>query len=637
MKKTLLLLSTAALSAVAASAFEPTVLPGKAIAGISPDGNLAVSYVNGEVFILDLQTGKEYHYPDTEGVATGNGNAMSNTGVVVGETNYSTTASWWKDGEWHMITNPETVAMSYANGITRDGKRIVGTVSPDTYDGSLEGLMLVPCYWDLEADGTYGKTNHLPYPEKDLTGRTPQYITAISVSTDGKVIAGQIMDYSGAVTQPIVYTQVEDGKWTYTLPHNELYHPEGFELPEDPGDSPDALPESFMTEEERAAYEKAVEEYWENQNSLVSPEPTDFMSPDKLAAYQAALDEYFETWDDEKYPDAKDYMSDEEWAGYQEALDEYDEKANSLQYPDAEDYLSEEGKAAYAKAREESEKWDEKWNEFSEKLNELIEMVPNFTFNNVLLSPDGKTYATSYSRESFNPMTWEFISESKPYVLNLTDGTYKSYETDGVNLIVSSMTDDGTLLAHKPADYMGGDFATVAYVLPAGESTFLPLHQYMASVNPGLGAWMTENMTHEFTAIEMNPETGEPFEVTKKDVGTGVPFASADFGVIGLGVENFWDEFTDEEYYVAYAYLFRSDWASINAVAKGSVSVRAMPGASLAFTGNVASAAVYDLSGRVTFSVTAPDAVVSTGLASGVYVVKAVATDGSVTVVKVAL
>lgn len=483
MKKFLLFVA-AVMTANSLFAQEPEVYPNEAFAGVSPNGKYAISSLYGHVAIFDLESGKNYAYEDD--YYTGNGNALSNTGVVVGSTMLASNACYWKDGEWHDIASVADRAMSKADGITPDGSRIVGAVAPEKYEG-YEGLMLIPCYWDVKADGTLGDIQYLPYPEKDLTGRTPQYITAISVSDDGKTIVGQIQDYTGYICQPIAYRQDAEGKWSYTLVSDDLFHPEGIEIPEYPGDDGPAI--------------------------------TDFMTPEGLAAYEQALADWEASgsYDYDIYPNARDFMTEAEIAAYEASSAEFDEKF-------------------YA---------------FMEAYSQLAEAVPLFVFNNVLLSHDGKTYATTHSRMSFNPMDWTTTLENIPYLFNLEDGTFTTKESNGLPLILSTITDDGTLLAQKQES----ETPVEAYILPAGEMKFMTLYDYFATANPTLATWMKENMTREYEAI--NPETYDFYMV--EALATGIPFANADMSVIVLGVENFW-EF--ESGISAYGYIFRVDNAS---------------------------------------------------------------------------
>ena len=552
------ILSLVTIAVIAASSYAqvPQIHPNEAFAGVSPNGKYATSVVYEVLTITDLTDNKKYEY--VEEYYVGNGNAISNTGVVVGS-NVEGIAQYWKDGEWHVIESAASRNMSKADGITPDGTRIVGAIAPEGYDGGYDGLMLTPCYWDVQADGTLSDVNFLPFPATDWSGRLPQYVTALRVSDDGKTIGGQIQDYSGIVCQPIVYRQDEDGNWTYTLIHNELYHPEGVELPEYPGewDGETPMHETFMTEEEQAAYQAALDAHV----YPTSPEIEDFMSEESRAAYQAALEKYYETWADEDYPVVSDYITEEEQAAFDAAMEAYNQALNDYyeNMPNPEDYMTAEEKAAYEQAMKDYSNWEDNYQAWQEAFYQLAESLPNMGFNNVLLSHDGKTYATSRAQgDFFSGYTYT------PYVFNLEDDTFKAYDTDGMSVIVSSMANDGTLLAQKPASWV--DPIAEAYILPAGSEEFMPLYDYFETANPDLAEWMKENMTHEITEYEYDWETGEMIPAfTYKVLASGIPFTNADMSVIVLGVENTWDFETDPN--ISYGYvLYTGLTTGVNAV-----------------------------------------------------------------------
>lgn len=556
MKKLLLFTTIALMTAGAVSAQTNQVLPDEAFCGVSPNGKYAVSFVFEKLSIHDLSTGDVYTYE--EEYTSGNGNTLSNTGIVVGS-NMAPNACYWKNGEWKNIESVQGKRMSKADGITPDGSRIVGAVSPESYAGDFEGLMLVPCYWDMQ-DGTPGDINYLPFPEVDWSGRTPQYITAISISDDGKTIAGQIQDYIGIVCQPIIYHQDADGKWEYTLVQNELYSIEGFELPDYPGewDGADPSPEAFMTEEEIAAYEAAMEAHV----YPTQPEYEDFMSEEEKAAYNAAMEKYYETWDFDDYPYYGDYMTEEEIAAYEAAMEEYYKAENAYweNMPKQEDFMTEEEIAAYEQALKDYNEWQEKYWEYEGALYEIIESLPGMCFNNVILSHDGKTYITSRAQGDF------FSGYMyTPYVFNLENNTYQTY-SDGLSLNVTTITDNGTILAHKPGSWE--DPISEAYILPAGASEFMPLYDYFETANPDLAAWMKENMTHTITVYDYDDDWNM-IPVGSYDVlATGIPFANADMSVVVIGIENNWDYETDP--YSAYGYVLYTG----NAMGIGAVNAQ---------------------------------------------------------------
>ena len=240
----------------------PAVFPGGGFKSFSPNGEYAIQDPgdHSPLVIMDLNNAKDYTYSET--YETGQGNCVSNTGVVVGNTLLSDKASYWQNGAWKLLSVPFYSLQSFANGITPDGKMIVGNITPDVYVGDYEGTYLVPVYWELGADGKYAGPYSLPYPTMDFTNRNPQKVTAIRVSDDGNTIAGQMLDYKGQVNQPVIFQRGQNGEWTYSLLLDELFHPEGVPVPVYPGEAP--RQQQFMTQQEIDAFNKAMEEWEQN-------------------------------------------------------------------------------------------------------------------------------------------------------------------------------------------------------------------------------------------------------------------------------------------------------------------------------------------------------------------------------------
>ena len=148
--------------------------------------------------------------------------------MLVGSTTPVGTAAYVKGGEWHLLPVPYPEHTNLAHGITPDGKVICGVVGNDDVSLDATNIMSLPAVWYLQDDGTYGEPVVLPHPEKDFTGRVPQYVSAISISDDGKTVVGQVRDYRGSMEEPIVYTCNDKGEWSYTLICPELINPKSF-------------------------------------------------------------------------------------------------------------------------------------------------------------------------------------------------------------------------------------------------------------------------------------------------------------------------------------------------------------------------------------------------------------------------
>lgn len=477
--KRLLTLSMCGLGMLIATAqTTPAIYPGGPIKEFSPSGKWAISDAgdNNPLVIIDFANGKDYSYNQT--YTYGSGNAISDNGVAVGSKAESEKAAVWQNGEWSLLNIPKNTVLSYANGVTPDGSRIVGNISPSEYAGDSEGTMVVPCYWDRKSDGTYEGPIMLPRPHEDFTGRAPQYVTCVRVSDDGKTIAGQMLDYLGMVCQPLMYFQDENGEWEYQTLLDDLFHPAGYELPENPGEAPTQF--DFMTEEEIAAYEKAVEEY------------------------EALNDQNAD------YPDIYDYMTETEyWDFYYAASD-----------------------------------WNERFEEFNTALWDLVGVVPNFDLNNIFMTSDGSLVASTDAKYYIDEVQDIYFHVFIPYVIDVATGEYKAYPApEGEkDVMVSYLADDGTVLGQwNDADY--GIFN--GYILTPGAKQFIPIYDFVKSVDPATAKWMEENMTHTYERYDL--ETGGSVMTTV--LATGVPTSVPDLTLVGFGQYSFWDFNSSTEYY----------------------------------------------------------------------------------------
>lgn len=451
MKKSLLLsLSLTAIAGIAqAEIKEPVIYEDASIQRFSADGTVAVSEVYGVLKIYDLVNGtvKEF-VPDENWVnyySVGLGNFITADGsVIVASTLSDNDAAYYANGEWHQLNVPDEGMTNLSNGITPDGSRICGSIGLSAMTLE-ETIMLVPAYWDRNEDGTYGEYHPLPYPTKDLFGETPQYLTAVSISADGKTIVGQMVFSSGRMAIPIVYTVDDKGEWSYSLPTASLFNPDQIEPVENPGDGP--MPpsqEEYMTEEELAAYTAAVEAFFNGEISDY-PEYTDFMTEEETAAYLQAYDAYL---------------------------------------------------AVY-------EEWDEKYNAYSEYAEMVYASSPNFLFNNCLLSTDDKYIVSSLEMDDPNADPWSWFKKSIniPVSVNIETGELIKYESE-ISLMASGVADGGIILASN------GQSSTPmeGFVIKDGE--IYNLVAYLNNISPEYGQWITSNMSHE-VVVGYEDETWE--------------------------------------------------------------------------------------------------------------------------------
>ncbi|MDE7401887.1 MAG: T9SS type A sorting domain-containing protein [Muribaculaceae bacterium] len=552
----ILLLSLATMAAVSASALEPVSFPDFQVTGISPNGKYVVADLYGNMQYYNTETGQmtKFEGDSEDAYSAGMGNCVSANGIVVGEV-YGR-PSYLKGGEWTNLKVINAQFSNLANAISADATRICGSLgtAPVSLDDT-EDAMLVPAYWDLQEDGTYGDPVFLPRPEKDFTGRVPQYITANAISADGKTIVGSVTDYAGMMIYMIWYTQNDEGKWSYTLAPKAFYNPNDVVFPEYPGEGPQApTMEDFMTEEELNAYQTAIEE-WEASGD----------------------------WDYSKYPLMENFMTDEEKAQYDMAVTKY--------------------QAEYAE-------WEVKNDAFMEVYSECVESGHPLTFNNIIVSADGKmAYSSSLQGGFFSPLTGGSVT------INLENSEY----TVSDNLVMpSTVAADGTLFGSINNRQDPGR----AVVIAAGSTEAVDIIDWIKPRAPKVATWIKENMYHDMESYEYDDNTGDYIPVTVEGVNcTGTPFCSTDMSVIASQTPNYWDYDIDT---MVFGYIFpTTDDSAVRTVAAAKLGVRAYRGGVVELNG-VCDLMVYDIQGRLVYASNGVEGSVATNLPAGTYLVKAV-------------
>lgn len=442
MKKSLLL-GCLALAAGTVWAIEPQILTDRQIVAFSPDGKWAVSSLNGTMELISLDGEQNVLFePDENYVnsySEGLGNIMSNTGMLLASNSDAAKASYYQNGEWHVVETPDPKMHNMLNGVTPDGTRMCGSVGLAPIGLEDQKVpMLSPAVWDLQSDGTY-KYTLLPCPATDFTGRVPNYITAVCISDDGKTIAGQINDYSGSISYPILYNLDDDGKWNYSIIGLDLVNPDHLEFPEWPGDGP-------------------------------------------------------------QYPDMLDFLTEEEKAAYDKALEEWD--GDYSHYPNVEDFLSAEGKAEFEKAVDEFEVAHDKWYEKSEAFNSVLEKIREtgalFVFNNIFLSPDAKRLGTTAAKAVEDPLSWfGYTNYEYPIIFNLEDDHAQVFDYND-NIRLSGMAEDYTLVGSTEEN----SGLRLAVICAPGADNFKSMMDFEKEFNPVVYDWLKENCFHDVLAID---------------------------------------------------------------------------------------------------------------------------------------
>lgn len=325
-------------------------------------------------------------------------------------------------------------------------------------------------------------------------------------------------------------------------------------------------------------------------------------------------------------PVEEDFMSEGEKANYQDAIQEWIDGGYQGSYPDYSDYMDDEEKAAYEAAREKYEKeleeWSEKYNAFDDVYYACLDVAPLMVFNSEILSTDGKLYVVACQVENPNSTSWFDATMEETWKFDLESNEITKYtNVEGVS--ATTICSGGILVGSTSIwDNPQG------YITENGE--WKPIVEYIEKRKPEWTEWIGENMLHN-VVVGMDEEWNDIYDDV---LLTGMPVASADLSVILTSAQNVWDFMT---YTKAYLFDFGQADAAVKTIAAdGNIVIKA-EGKTIVVEGDVASIEVFDVNGRQVLNVDAPASVVPTNLASGIYVVRAVAPNGAVTTAKVAL
>lgn len=518
----------------------PTEYADGAFQSLSPSGQYAISDQGfGIVTIYDFVNDKSYVYgEETFSYSTGLGNAVSNNGIVLASTTNNTNAAYWSEGKWIDLNVPNPNHSNMANGITPDGSRICGSIGNAAMNPDEDNTMLLPAYWDRQADGSYGECHTLPHPDLDYTGRAPQYITAISISDDGKTIAGLITDCPGQMYYPIVYQQADNGEWSYKILCEDKVKP-ATALPEYPGESPAA------------------------------PQATDYMTDEAKAKWE----EDYKTWQSNGY--------------------------NPDEYPVETGYMTEEQQAKYTadKASYDVEfaEWDEKSNAYYDAYYEYQAGAPAFVFNAVLLSPDGKTYLATNSVEDPTSWAWPPVTQDAPWAIDIATGEVSVLDF-GMSISPTQMPNSTTVLAYTGL-YSLPSTAYIIELDPANaeNNTCTPLHEWLSAKSDDLKEWMESKLMHE---VESYDDDYNP--VFDEYLFTGMTLASSDLSKLTFWHVVQWEPYETQS--MAYLVDLNEQSGLENTVADTKLRVSFDASGNLCVGDGVATVEVFDLAGRRVFN-----------------------------------
>lgn len=543
----------------------PKSYPNLYIGSVSPDGRYIESTIDGTLTIVDRDTDKEYTYQSDLNNAqiyysAGDGNCWSANGIMVGNTEVNGGGGYWQNGEWFILPNPDNRNV-YPKGINPDGTVICATATIVSSDNAPAGYNDVPLVWTLGTDGKWSVPTVLPYPDKDFTGRTPQAVFPLVISDDGKTIAAQLIDYSGTMPAPMLYTQDDKGEWSYRYVGQDLINPDKLTFPE-----------------------------WE-EDAPVAPQPEDFISdPEKKAEWQRLYDAWVDDMQSNPYPDAEDYMSVEDAEKYNAAVAEYNEKATA---------------------------YNDMLINFLTTFSEVQDKSLFFPINQVYMDGEAKWIALSGTHATFsNPDDpTELIEITSPVVINLADDSTETYSVPDIkNISVSAIAQDGSLLAFT------GDANSTAYIKRPG-SDWRNLYDWLVDNTPESSHdWLKANLLHTYSYTDYL--TGDSYNYVDEPM-MELCTCTPDLGVITIRATNIWDLDNDPNDYYGYVIPTNAKISGISAPAsEGTLTLTARTGGVIE-TNRTADIDVYDMQGRHVFNATNANGRIHTGLTPGIYTIKA--------------
>lgn len=477
MRKSLLLMLSAIMALPVTAQIEDwgdaTVITNTYADRISPDGSwvTGTTFENGCVLYgIDSDSFKYFPYG-----TNGNGNCLSNTGWVVGSKqvdndNYPALVMTM-DGEFTPDVFPKNVSGNI-HGITPDGSRVCGNVGNNG-----AGLMLLPFYCDIDANGNFSELKYLPYPKLDPFGEVPISASATWISEDGKLIAGQVRDTHGFYIYPIIYKQDTDGQWDYYLPAEKLFNT--LNLP---------IPEPI----------KEIEYYFPD---APYPEVKDFMTEKEYQEFQLA---------GTPYDDLINYMTPEEYEAYNEADEKYLEAQIAYEYI---------------------------FGEYMDQYWAIVDCSLNCVYNNLAMDVAGTWIAAGSQKELLvesNGGQSEWVTHYVPFIYNIETDEWHQIAPDTSNYLVTQIHAGGTTIINTP----GGTIPSRSFVYVVGSEELVPINEFLEQDNPGLADWYAEYDTTKII-IGYDPETGE-YEYTDDMILTGKAMMSRDFSRVAAGVDGYY-------------------------------------------------------------------------------------------------
>jgi hypothetical protein len=259
---------------------------------------------------------------------------------------------------------------------------------------------------------------------------------------------------------------------------------------------------------------------------------------------------------------------------------------------------------------------------------DVCEKAPDFLFNTYAMSHNGKYLGATAQMDEDDPDSWYgYSTVFHPSFFDLTTNEY----TQGKDEVsITSIANDGTSFG-QITQY--DQYLHFAYAKTLEAESYVRLTDYVRTRSEEVATWMEDELTGPYY-VGYDDEWNL---IDDDDVLDGIPLCDKDANTIVGWTYDIYDD--DDKDYYQFSYVInlpaaQSGIQSVAANADKSFGVSASRNGVIKINGDAASVNVYDLAGKLVYSNNAPAAANDTKLAAGVYVIKAVSTDGKQAVAK---
>jgi len=546
----------------------------------SPDGTWIVGIQDSNMTVRNMATGKSYEMTVSEDdwetmYNVGNGYCVANDGTITGGRNWNEAAVWTPTG------------------------------------------------------GELGTWTPLPIQTPETTS------TACSITPDGKYIVGSITnpnyltDPEAIQSIPVIWTRNDDGKYSdpVVLPHpvkDWSGRTPNYCLANGINDEGNIVI-GLMTDYGGFACQPFVCTKDDKGDWTMKLLCSNLLNPNNLQ-----LPEYpgeSDISDPTFFPE--DYMSMEKGDEYMADMAAWRESENpdETTKPDPLNYMNEEEKAKYEEDVAKFKKWEEDFAAYQEVYEQVSSEQTSFSQNLIFLTPDGKHFlATTQKVDPASLGGWMPSYAFSLMIYDLEKDTYVESKSD-LSLTAYQINNDLDILAINSNMDTGVQLAYIA--LKGDLENIQPIQDYYKAKDQKFYDFMEKNMTESVVVGYI--ETDNDYIPEYADIiVTGIPCGPFDLSWTALSRRS------QDGAFQTFIIDYPSD-LGVEAIGNnGTFAVKAAGNGGLLVTGEAESIRVYDLSGALVFDGNGTGSI-DTGLAEGIYIVKAVATNGVVVTLKATL